>query len=93
MLTTEKVFKGTEWTNLETAIEVIGDMIAYKSSLLHAALKAEKVDSQMISSLETEISHLGKERQACYNSETNQEIIIKAYTVYGPQLNALGNNK
>lgn len=84
-------FIGTEWLKLETAIEVIGDMIAYRSMERYKAIENNE-SASLISSLTRQIHQLGYERQACYNHEANHELIIKAFTIYAPQLKELNGN-
>lgn len=79
------VFVGTEWLKLELAIEIIGDMIALNSQRLHMAMAANE-EATVISSIEIKIIKLGQERQKCYDYDTNDEIILKAFKDYGPEL-------
>lgn len=87
MIDSQGRFYGTDWLRLETAIEIIGDMIAYYSSL-----KAKPgVTNQEIQEFNSNIISLGKERQQCYDIRISKEVIDKAYNVYGPFLKALRN--
>jgi hypothetical protein len=88
MKSTTTVFRGTEWLKLETAIEIIGDMISYYSMLDNQPGNSE----QMALEYYNKILQLGKERQGCYDSKNNSEIIIKAFTVYGPFLKSIRND-
>ncbi len=81
----DKFFNGTDWMTLELAIEVIGDMIGFYSQQLHIAIK-NKANSATITNLDMKIVNLGKERQMCYDRNSNSEIIFKALTVYACQL-------
>jgi hypothetical protein len=78
-------FTGTEWLKLETAIEIIGDLIALRSSERYQAIENNQPAST-IASLTKEIHQLGIERQTCYDTSTNHEIITKAFSVYAPLL-------
>ena len=84
-------FTGTEWLKLETAIEVIGDLIALRSSERYQAIENNQTAS-IIASLTKEIHQLGIERQACYDPLTNHEVIIKAFSVYAPLLKEQNGN-
>ncbi|MFN7492663.1 MAG: hypothetical protein ACK5RG_07110 [Cyclobacteriaceae bacterium] len=79
------LFKGTDWLKLEIAIETIGDMIGYYSQELHKAIE-KRADSKIISAIELELNNLGKERQMCYNVNSNQEIISKVLSEYVPKM-------
>ena len=81
-------FKGTDWLTLEIAIEVIGDMIGFYSQQLHLAIK-DKADTETIASIEMSIKLLVDERRNCYNINSNQEVITKAFKVYAPKLREL----
>ena len=88
-------FIGTEWLKLELAIDLIGDMIAFNSERLHIAIKSN-ADEDLIASIENELIKLGHERQRCYECNANDEIILKAHMVYGPelrQINLMKNNR
>lgn len=88
MIDSQGRFHGTDWLKLETAIEIIGDMIAYYSSL--KAIPG--VTSDEINEFNNKIIALGKERQGCYDISINDKIIIKAYTEYGPFLKSKMND-
>ncbi len=79
-------FDRADWLRLETAIETIGDMIAYKCAQLHNALGLSPPDTASVEEINAEIRRLSKERLLCYDKDNNQEAITRAYTVYGPLL-------
>lgn len=89
MIDAQGRFHGTDWLRLETAIEIIGDMIAYYCSV---ELRSGKTKKE-IAEYEMQIYLLGQERQRCYSYGENKEVIDKAYNVYGPFLKALMNEK
>lgn len=84
-------FNGTDWLTLELAIEVIGDMIGFYSQQLHVAIENND-NSEAIAKLEMEIANLGKERQRCYDMNSNHEVIFKAFTVYSSHLRNISSN-
>lgn len=81
-------FIGTDWLTLEIVIEVIGDLIGFYSQELHKAIES-KADSKTITSIEVELNKLGKERQICYDANSNHEIISKVLLEYVPKLREL----
>lgn len=84
MIDSQGRFHGTDWLRLETAIEIIGDMIAYYSSL------EEKpgITEEEAAECDRQIYLLGQERQQCYDISISKEVIDKAYNIYGPFLKA-----
>ncbi len=84
-------FRGTDWLTLELAIEVIGDMIGYYSQSLHSAIE-RRSNAESVAKIEMELSKLCKERQKCYDSNSNQEVLIKAFAVYAPKLKEISRN-
>jgi uncharacterized FlaG/YvyC family protein len=84
-------FDRTNWLTLETAIETIGDMIAYQCARLNKALRLNTPDIALVKEINEEITRLNKELLLCYDKDKNQEVIIKAYTTYGPQLKMINN--
>lgn len=89
-----RVFNGTEWLTLETAIETIGDMIAHTSSQLYSAQATGSEDKVRL--LEAQLIELGKERQLCYSKNNNHGVITKILTQYAPklrELNGLTSNR
>jgi len=81
----------TDWLTLETAIETIGDMIAYQCARLYKALELDPLDIALIDEIKTEIKRLSEERQLCYDKNKNQEVMMTAYTAYGPYLRMINN--
>ncbi|MFM7856001.1 MAG: hypothetical protein ACKO96_29805, partial [Flammeovirgaceae bacterium] len=84
-----KEFKGTDWLELETAIETIGDVIAYHSAKLNEAILA-RANNAVIEQIELEICRLTRERLACYQKDSNREILTRVQEVYSPMLRELG---
>lgn len=85
-LQTESPSIMTEWLQLETAVEVIGQVIAYYVGQV-AQERANKVPNlDRIQEWEQKIKELGRERRACYRAATKETIIAKAYSVYAPFL-------
>ncbi|MFM8914222.1 MAG: hypothetical protein ACKOE6_15105 [Flammeovirgaceae bacterium] len=76
-----KEFKGTDWLELETAIETIGDVIAYHSAKLNEAIAA-KADTAIIEQIESEICRLTRERLACYQRDSTGGLLKKASEEY-----------
>ena len=85
MIDSQGRFYGTDWLRLETAIEIIGDMIAYYCSLRAKPGVTKEENEEYI----MQIISLGQERQQCYDIQISKEVIDKAYNVYGPFLKAL----
>jgi len=82
-------FKGTEWLELETALETIGNMIAYQAFRLNNVLQLERSNSELVADIRGEIKRLSQELKLCYDKNHNQEVIAKAYSIYAPQLKHL----
>lgn len=78
-------FSGTDWLKLETAIELIGDLIALNTMRLDNALKSNSSD-EIIIGIENELKQLIRERQQCYDVNSNNEVLIKVFSVYVPKL-------
>ena len=76
----------TEWLQLETATEIIGQMIAHYVAFIADERKQETPDRSMIEQAEELIKQFGQERKACYRSATRDAMIQKAYTEYAPFL-------
>lgn len=81
-------FHGTEWLKLETAIEIIGDLIAHHTARLNKAV-LEGAEDHTLAQIEREIKRLSRERLECYNKDTNQLVIEKALTQYALLLKSL----
>lgn len=83
-----KEFKGTDWLELETAIETIGDVIAYHSAKLNEAIVA-KADNAIIEQIELEICRLTRERLACYQKDSNGGLLLRAVEFHARSLNEI----
>lgn len=64
-------------------------MIAYYSMLEENPSLSQEESLE----IERRIDELGAERQMCYDITQNEQVIVKAYTQYGPFLKALINDK
>ena len=84
-----EVFIGTDWLKLETAIETIGDMVAHHTARLNQAIHS-KAGKEEVTKISDEIGKLIQERTLCYDKDNNHDVIIKAYTIYGPFLKNRG---
>jgi hypothetical protein len=84
------LIKDDKWLKLETAIEIIGDMIAlYYGQLCEE--RREGKNLELIRELEGKVHVLVVERRQCYFEERQREMIDKAYNVYGPFLKNLND--
>jgi hypothetical protein len=79
-------FGNKDWLRLETTIETIGNMIAYQCAELYKVVNLDFPDAVVIKEIRAEIKRLNKELLLCYDKDQNPELIVKAYTVYGPLL-------
>jgi hypothetical protein len=84
-------FVPTDWLKLETAVEIIGDMIAYYHGMLCEERTKAKQDKAFVEELSTKVHQLCCERRQCYEEGKQIEVIAKAYEVYGPFLKKVRN--
>ncbi len=82
----------TEWIQLETATEVISQLIGHYAAWVSTEEKKPQPDLARIEQAEQAIKALGRERQACYLSVTADTVIKKAYTVYAPIVRQLNQS-
>lgn len=83
---TEYASVTTEWLQLETAVEIFGQVIAHCVAAIAEERQKEKPDLTMIQEAKDLINQLGQEQNACYRSATREAMIQKAYTTYAPFL-------
>lgn len=86
LVTTEPSSVNNEWLQLETATEIIGQMIAHYVAFIAQEEKKAAPDREVIEQGEELIRQLGQERKACYRSATRDAMIQKAFTEYAPFL-------
>lgn len=82
----------TEWVQLETATEVISQLIGHYAAWVSTEEKKPQPNLARIDQAEQAIKALGQERQACYLSATGEGVIRKAYTVYAPIVRELNQS-
>lgn len=75
-----------DWLELETAVELIGQMIAFNMGLITAERKKTNPDLTRIADWRNRILELGQEQNDCYDSERKAQVIKKAYNQYVPFL-------
>ena len=75
-----------EWLKLETAVELIGQMIAYHMGLIHQERMRDEPNQEAIASWKAKVIELGQEQNDCYGTPRKQQIIEKAYQQYAPFL-------
>ncbi|MVM42098.1 hypothetical protein GO730_37895 [Spirosoma sp. HMF3257] len=90
-LQTESPSVMTEWLQLETAVEVIGQVIAFYVGQVAQERNQNAPNVDRIQEWEQKIKDLGKERRACYRAATKEAIIAKAYSVYAPFIQEQSN--
>lgn len=81
------------WLKLTTAVDIIGDMIAYYHGPLCEELVKADPDKSVIDELTNKVDELGQERRKCYKEGEQDEVILKAYTIYGPFLKNLRQSR
>lgn len=64
-------------------------LIAWNSMKLDKAIKSDASLEEIVI-VENELEKLGKERQGCYDVNSNAQIITKVFAEFRPKLKAIG---